>query len=605
MVKDKEIPFLFVFIVLSSLFLALDHNDMVEVILDNRDSMYTSINENNTTSQELRVLVIELDPILYSVTDTSLYGTKNNGHPRATEFLNQNIETNINEMVKDVEETSHNYFKVKLIREHLNEFPTYDQNYVHNLSGISNRFDEETYLSISRSSTNPSKGDFGQMLRNLEYTLDNGATFSYNYLINKFNLINRRKNGEFDQVWVFAIEPGRAWETLMVGSKPYWINGTPISTYTIDGNVKKIDCDNFVMAFFNTDRRDSSLHAWGHYAENVLKYVFSGGLGTPIVNVSTFDEYNQLNLYQRYELNDHLNNKELTSVGNVHFPFNVENDYDYDNSRKVLTNWREWEKYPNMQNRFVLDNNNAWLSHPINTSLGANQEKSTNRLFMRFWFYLMPHVTGYTSDGYLNNWWKYLYSLDCVKEFIPVGNQEIEVNVGDKVGVKYQLKYQSNKTEMVTNIYEGNNVQISDAKIVTYKNGILYAKKSGETNIRVYRDGSFIEYHLVIKGNGTTSESTDQNENKTVDQNENKIVDQNKDETVEVTKKNDNAVEEEKTDKSQKNDYPKDDDSIENDLISDSSSPHKDNLFILFSLITSVFVIIVICSYLGIKKTKN
>ncbi len=590
--KVKEIPFLFLFIVLSSLFLALDHNNNLDSILDNNIAKYAIINEDKRSSQELKVLVIELDPILYSITDTNLYGNKNNGHPRATEFFNQNIETNINEMIKDVEETSHNYLKVKTIREHLNEFPTYEQNYVHNISGMSNRFDEETYLSISRSKNNPNKGDFGQMLRNLEHTLDNGATFSYNYLINKFDLINRRKNGEFDQVWVFAIEPGKAWETLMVGSNPYWINGTPVSTYTVNGNQKKIDCDNFTMAFFNTDRRDSALHAWGHYAENVLKKVFSNGLGTPILNVSNYEEYNKLNLYQRFEINDHLNNKELTSVGNVHFPFNADNDYDYNLSKKVLTNWREWEKYPNMENNFVLDNNNAWKNHPINTSLGTNQDKSDNRLFMRFWFYLMPHVNGYTSDGYLNNWWKYLYSLDYVEEIVPVNNKEIELKVGDKVKVNYQLKYQSNKNETITNIHEGNNVEISNKKVVTYKDDVLYASKVGETNIKIYHDGKSIEYHLVVKGNSNSSNNNNNTEQKEEDITVKQSEEQEKENPITATKNNE---------------IVKDKEIITNEATNKSSdsSSNKTKPVILFSVMISVLLIIVVLSYLGFRKTKT
>ena len=47
-----------------------------------------TINNPNVTSQDLNILVIEINPILQTITNTELY-KNNNGHPLVREFFKQ------------------------------------------------------------------------------------------------------------------------------------------------------------------------------------------------------------------------------------------------------------------------------------------------------------------------------------------------------------------------------------------------------------------------------------------------------------------------------------------------------------------------------------
>ena len=74
--------------------------------------------------QDLKVLVIEINPILETITDTELY-PDNDGHPKVSEYFGQETYKAIDELKEDLEFCSHGYLNIILEYEYLNEFPTY------------------------------------------------------------------------------------------------------------------------------------------------------------------------------------------------------------------------------------------------------------------------------------------------------------------------------------------------------------------------------------------------------------------------------------------------------------------------------------------------
>ena len=143
------------------------------------------------------------------------------------------------------------------------------------------------------------------------------------------------------------------------------------------------------------------------------------------------------------------------------------------------------------------------INHPDNIALDDSQEKDPDRLYMRWWYSLFPHIQGYYKDGHLNNWWKYFYSLDYVTNISNNDSTMKTVYVGDKVEVDCNLNYQSTKIERITTIEEGENIQISDTNIVDFNNGLLYAKEEGETEVTLNYDGKSIVYTIKVKTNPT------------------------------------------------------------------------------------------------------
>lgn len=135
-----------------------------------------------------------------------------------------------------------------------------------------------------------------------------------------------------------------------------------------------------------------------------MSYVFNG-VGHKHKNSVDTSNVNKLNLWNRFTINNsNSSSSKNNEVGEVHFPFNGDYDYDYTNNQKVYTSWRDWQNnYPNLTGEKQLDNCDAWIKNADNLALGEGECKDPDRLYTRFWFSCFPHSIGYYSDGHLNN----------------------------------------------------------------------------------------------------------------------------------------------------------------------------------------------------------
>lgn len=492
------------------------------------------INDPSTEYQKLKVLIIEINPILNSITNTELYSS-NDGHPKVSDLFNVSTQKAVDELISDFEDTSHGYIDVEIANwEFLNEFPTYTkpvelengdiltQEIIEEDGTKRYRITEDKYLQYAH---DEEKDEYSWWaLYNNEVFGGNAAidksqfSFDYDYIVEKMDLINRRNNHEFDQVWLTSIDPSFSYETMMIGNAPFYING---ACYVAD-------CPNFIVGGASMNRRDGQFHAFGHGAEGVLTSAFSRwytegtdytGKGRyrrykigydhykkDAINISDMETYNSLNWWEKFVLNDYTNSGTLNSVGNVHMPYNASKDYDYINYNMSNTNWREWLNFPNIEGVFENDNRVGWYTHEVNQPvlIDPNSDfasKDPDRIYMRFWFYLMPHYTGYTADGYLQNWWKYIYSLDFVEKITINDQEEKQFEVGDKIEIDYSLLYHSGNVNNSHEILEGNNIQVGNRDVLDFINGKLYAVGEGYSTIKINYDGKSIEYVVEVGEN--------------------------------------------------------------------------------------------------------
>lgn len=446
---------------------------------DNKDLNTYSLNEYSFPEVTLgqtrtkRVLVIEIDPYLDS---------KNK---RVSEYLeqNDNVNTMISNLKDDIFYSSNNTISAEIVgREYLNEFPTYKEQVTLLNGNKSYKFDEETYLSVFND------GWYGWWdTNNFDFKkMDEEKLFDYEYIINKFDLVNRKNNNEFDEVWMISIDPVSAYETAMVGRSAYWING--------EGIIK--DCDNFVIAGFTISRVDSALECLGHASEQILNDVFEYDLSynKDYINV-TKDNYEKMNLWQKFTLTDYFNsvdNTNLTGVGAVHFAPNSTIDYDWLNDTYVESNWLDWKtNYPYLTGETSLVNYKTWNS--------AEDEHYAGRYFHRWWFSLMPHVSGYTEYGYSNNWWDYLYTLDYVVS-LSSEKDTYYYNEGDIINnIVINSNYQSGKVESeYLKKYQPNMSFTNEDILKVNSNGEIIASSKGTTTLRYYRDGKYVEIDVEI-----------------------------------------------------------------------------------------------------------
>ncbi len=438
--------------------------------------------------QKLKVLIIEINPILSTVENHKLY-KNNDGHPLVSEYFNQDRNKAVDELIEDLQDMSHGYLDIDIVKtEYLNEFPTYKSD-IELLNGSkSKRYDEETYIAISRSKSSRDVGSWIDMIyypshKPKEYTFD------YDYIIQKYNLINRKNNGEFDQVWLKTIDPASTYETIMVGHKPYWINGTPL-TY---------DCDNFIILNISISRRDANLHALGHGIEGIMSMTFNREVTdySKKYNNLTDEEYDHLTLWEKFTLSSYQTDEKYSGVGNVHFPFNGTKDYDYDNDSQILSNWEAWLDYPDLSALPKKSNSSSWLNFLPNTQLAKDENKDSDRLYMRFWLYLFPHIEGFTTDGFYNNWWKYIYSMDYVETISSNIDKNIELEINNDFEVNYLLKYYSGKIELIKTIENNDNIHISGDNI-RIENGKIVGISYGKSIVTIYRDGSSLSYFINV-----------------------------------------------------------------------------------------------------------
>lgn len=203
---------------------------------------------NSPEKHELRVLVIEQNPTLDSKGIT------------AAEELGQaeDLELVVDEMIEDIEFSSHGLVDVEIVGyERFDEFVTSKQLITLADGSKSYTLDEPTWFEMMEDGW-----------RN--YWLSNGLDrigqykYDYEYLMQKFDLVERRNNDEFDQVWLVGADPLNPYETVMVGENPYWVNGPGLQK----------DCDNFIIMTLYISRRDANFECFGHMAENVMRKVF-------------------------------------------------------------------------------------------------------------------------------------------------------------------------------------------------------------------------------------------------------------------------------------------------------------------------------------------
>ena len=191
---------------------------------------------------------------------------------------------------------------------------------------------------------------------------------------------------------------------MVVGKSAFWLNGSPLN----------YNCKNFIIFAFGFARRDSSLHGMGHSFEQLISHAFN--TYDKQYNVMTQEQYELLNDWEKFIVNDTVA-KGNAGVGNIHFPFNGVKDYDYTNEQMVYSNWEYWANYPNIKGKKKY-NSEVWtkLSDDDYIAKDPLQEKDADRLYVRFWMSMMPHINGFTKKGQLYNWWDYITNCDNVEK---------------------------------------------------------------------------------------------------------------------------------------------------------------------------------------------
>lgn len=437
----------------------------------------------DSPSKNLNVLVISIDPIITNPVQ--------NRRQKASEYLGFSLNTSVNTLKKEMQDGTNGYLNINIVDViNLNEFPTY------------NKYSSMTESQFLRLFPSDSCGQgewYGWWSRNasqgiIPSALNSDFYFDYNYLISKCNLVQMKNQGKFDMVWVFGIDPLSMYETAMVGNHPFWINGTPVTA----------DCENFVIAGLTFSRVDGAIESLCHFFESMMNYTY-GVSDTQYNSVLQFHDISELNSWEKFFLCKQRSpqSNHIYGVGQVHFSPNSTSDYDWSNMAPVQSYHREFlTNYPNIQANGETFSASEYLN-------SYDSEAESHHVW---WMKHFPHFTGHDQDGYLQNWWDYVFDLKYVTQIKasgPYSSGTITMKVGDTLkDVPFTVCYNTNR-QATTSVGSSRAVMnCTPGNILRKSNTSITALAAGTGKIVVQYDGHELVYSVkVVKSTKTTGDS--------------------------------------------------------------------------------------------------
>jgi hypothetical protein len=183
------------------------------------------------------------------------------------------------------------------------------------------------------------------------------GTANYNTMLLENNVCDLINSNQIDEVWFFGFGNAGFWEANMTGNGAFSTNG-PI----VDGT----NCNRpvHIMGFNYELPADYALHSFGHRFEGSMRNYLPG-------------DFAQFTIYS---------SGGNSSCGNVHFPPNGRQDYDYDNQ--------------------TTNSNSDCMNWNVNhtggrTSLNCTEWGCNQLGYMMWWMQNIP-----------SSWWNYVISLN-------------------------------------------------------------------------------------------------------------------------------------------------------------------------------------------------
>lgn len=284
----------------------------------------------------------------------------------------------------------------------------------------------------------------------------------YNAIIVDNQLCDLRNSGEIDEVWIWSAHYLGFYESRLAGPGGFWYNSPPVENTT---------CQHLLPIMgLNPERTEAeALHSYGHRSESALAEAYGGWKQ---------DENGRKNNWYEYTLYGGNAPPNLTAgCGNIHFPPNGIQDYDYWNTDQVVSSCIDWLNYPNLTGQ--------------TESVDCNNWDCSHRGYMNWWYSHLPNSSGVTS-GRLNNWWKYIVDYEAAKteenEYshilpIVVGANDVDVSctfTPSKNEVYLGLNTACNPDELFTAGFRFENIVVPAGKEI--EAAYLIAKAADTTD---------------------------------------------------------------------------------------------------------------------------
>lgn len=305
-----------------------------------------SANANDPVVVAPRVLLIVIDPIVDPTTGEKLTQRMKwyNSEELVTAFLDDSVAD------------SGGLARYKIVKRiDVNDFPVKADGF---------KYTAETFLSVMKKTIPAHQPDM----------------IDYKDFLTRYKIIEQVTANEIDEVWAFAYPFAGFYESTMGGVGAFFCNSNPIP------NTESCPRRFIIMGLSYERGPGEVLHSFGHRAESMMEQVYRSTRGDD-------------NLWHRFIRYDLLY-PGGAQVGNIHFPPNGEKDYDYGNTRTVLSACDDWYNFPNLTGKTRQVNNTEWGGEI--------------RVYTNWWLKHLPKAAGETK-GISNNWWQYILDPNRVR----------------------------------------------------------------------------------------------------------------------------------------------------------------------------------------------
>jgi hypothetical protein len=215
------------------------------------------------------------------------------------------------------------------------------------------------------------------------------STSSYRKMLEENGLLERCRRGEVNEVWIWGAS-GMHMDELAMSIPNRYARFAPTENpwFYRPYDIPDVGHTLWMMGFNYEVGPDNMIHSYTHRVESMAALALADGVW------DTKTRRDPWNLFSWLEM-DHPGTP--SQVGNCHVPPNGQGGYDYNNSRRVLSNADAWARYPNVTGKPRLISSQEW----------GNSQFGYQKWILEH----VPKYPGATRYGY-NNWWVYVANTD-------------------------------------------------------------------------------------------------------------------------------------------------------------------------------------------------
>ncbi len=233
----------------------------------------------------------------------------------------------------------------------------------------------------------------------------------YPAIYTKYDICNLAATQGVNFVWIWASGDVNNY----AGTFFEWVATGPTFHQTYDIIVPTCP-DTVVTLGLNYNRTvESAMHSFSHYTENVGYYAF-GPIDYANVNATDmWDLFDGQLQRMSYSYTPPPVNTTSARCGNVHFPPNTGNAYDYGNALVVQSECATYNPGNPASQVYVPVSVNTWRAVGCDPAIQNNQGDCDQQSYLTWW---MQNIPGYNnsitdlSHDPMPNWWQYILAID-------------------------------------------------------------------------------------------------------------------------------------------------------------------------------------------------